>query len=86
LVFLRFIKETTNEIRLTFLRFSTGADVITQNKIKVEFTNAIGLARTPVAHTCSSVLELLSEYEYLTDFRKELNCILSSNIWVMDIV
>ncbi|XP_022178992.1 uncharacterized protein LOC111039706 [Myzus persicae] len=82
----KFIKETTNEIRLKFLRFSTGADVITHNYIKVEFTNVVGLARAPVAHTCSGVLELPSKYEYFADFRKELNSILASNIWVMDIL
>jgi len=68
------------------LRFSTGAGVITHNHIKIEFTNVVGLARAPVAHTCSGVLELPSKYEYFADFRKELNCILASNIWVMDIV
>jgi len=44
------------------------------------------LARAPVAHTCSGVLELPSKYEYFADFRKELNSILASNIWVMDIL
>jgi len=52
----------------------------------VEFTNVVGLARAPIAHTCSGVLELPSKYEYFADFRKELNCILASNIWVMDIL
>lgn len=85
-IFFRYIKETTDDFRLKFLRFATGADVITDNKITVEFINVVGLARAPVAHTCSGVLQLPSKYEYFADFRKEMNCLLSSNIWIMDIV
>lgn len=80
------MKETSDDIRIKLLRFTTGADVITDNKIKVEFINVIGFARVPVAHTCTGVLQLPTKYEYYTDFRKELNSLLSSNIWVMDIV
>lgn len=86
LFFLRFIKEASDDIRQKCLRFSTGADVITDNKIKVEFTNCTGLASTPVSHTCTGVLQLPSRYEYFSDFRKEFNSLLSSNIWVMDII
>lgn len=40
------------------LEFATGSDVICLNKIEFMFTAGDGLARCPVAHTGSQVLEL----------------------------
>ncbi|KAJ0005816.1 hypothetical protein NQD34_015710 [Periophthalmus magnuspinnatus] len=69
-----------------FLRFCTGSDVFTGKDITVSFTMINGLQRRPVAHTCGCYLELPVTYESYPDFRHEMNKILESNIWVMDIV
>lgn len=58
--------------------------MITDTKIKIQFTNTTGLLKTPIAHTCSSTLELPTEYESFIQFRSEMNNLLQSNIWVMN--
>jgi len=59
----KYIKETEEDNIINFLRFCTGADMITGTKIKILFNNTTGLLKTPIAHTCSSTLELPTEYE-----------------------
>lgn len=80
----KYVRECDKFTLEKFLRFCTGADLITDQKISVEFKNNCGFQRTPVAHTCSGVLELDISYENYPDFRSEVNSVLSSNIWVMD--
>ncbi|CAL9690847.1 unnamed protein product [Knipowitschia caucasica] len=73
-------------VRLSsFLRFCTGSDVFTGKNITVSFTEIKGFQRRPVAHTCGCYLELSVAYDSYPDFRYEMNCVLESNIWVMDI-
>jgi len=80
----KYLKETKEDNVINFLRFCTGADMITDTKIKIQFTNTTGLLKTPIAHTCSSTLELPTEYESFIQFRSEMNNLFQSNIWVMD--
>lgn len=80
----KYIREADKSTLEKFLRFCTGADLITDKKISIQFKNSTGIQRTPVAHTCSSVLELDVSYDNFPDFRSEINSVLSSNIWVMD--
>ncbi|MEQ2253251.1 hypothetical protein ILYODFUR_030203 [Ilyodon furcidens] len=68
------------------LRFGTGADVICVTKVEVIFTALEGLARRPVAHTCGSVLELPSTYNWYPELRVEMENLLTSNYDTMDIV
>ena len=66
------------EIR-RFLRFTTGSSVLLGSKISVIFNSLSGLARHPIAHTCSSILELPSTYLNFLDFEQEFKCVLSDN-------
>lgn len=67
------------------MRFCTGSDLPVHN-ITVTFTKTDGFARVPVAHTWSGLLQLPSTHENFVTFRNEMNNILISNVWVMDIV
>ncbi|KAJ8938807.1 hypothetical protein NQ314_011324 [Rhamnusium bicolor] len=80
----RFIKEADEKTRTGFFRFCTGSDLPIRN-IAVTFIGTLGIGRVPIAHTCTGLLELPEKYENFV-FRSELNNILSSNIWIMDII
>ncbi|KAK7138439.1 hypothetical protein R3I94_010191 [Phoxinus phoxinus] len=67
------------------LRFVTGSDVICVKDIQVIFTPLEGLSRRPIAHTCGPTLELPSTYNSYPDLRAEMEAILSSNFYAMDI-
>lgn len=85
--FLRqYIRELDEVPLRKMLRFVTGADVICVEHIKVIFTRWIGLARRPIAHTCGPTLELPSTYKDYPELRAEMENILSSNSFAMDIV
>lgn len=81
----KFIREADQRICTKFLRFITGADIITSS-INVNF-NSIqdGFSRSPVAHTCTNTLDLPLTYDSFIDLRCELTSLLSSNVWVMDL-
>ncbi|CAG9763590.1 unnamed protein product [Ceutorhynchus assimilis] len=65
----KYIKESDEKIRSSFLRFCTGSNLIT-NKIKVEFIESDGFARAPIGHTCTNLLQLPNSYENYVVFRK----------------
>lgn len=69
-----------------FLRFCTGSDLLTTKKISVDFTLQTGLQRRPVAHTCGCMLQLSKTYESFMELRSEVDNVLTSNVWVMDII
>lgn len=81
----KIIRESPEHVRQALLRYCTGADLST-SKIEIIFTNTVGVRRVPIAHTCTGTLELPSTYENYLSFRSEINSLLQSNIWVMDIV
>lgn len=81
----RYIKEADDKTRALFLRFCTGSNIVTSS-ITITFSKSSQFNRTPVGHVCGSLLELPYPYESFQDFRKEFNLILSSNVWVMDVV
>ena len=76
-----------DELR-TFLRFVTGSFVISVPSISVTFNSLDGLARRPIAHTCSAMLEISSMYVSLQEFMSEFRSILSDPYysWRMDSV
>ena len=76
-----------DELR-TFLRFVTGNFVISVPTISVTFNSLDGLARRPIAHTCSAMLEISSMYVSLQEFMSEFRSILSDPYysWRMDSV
>ena len=82
----RFVRELDENLLKRFLRFCTGSDLLLGKDIEVSFVNVTGLARRPVAHTCSCLLELPKTYENFPQFRSEFLSILNANVWVMDII
>ena len=88
---LKFLRESKLEMLKRFLRFTTATDMMLTDatgeylKIEVQLVEMKGLARRPIAHTCGRVLELALSYENFPQFRSEMNTVLDSNIWVMDI-
>ncbi len=69
-----------------FLRFVTGADVITVDKIEVNFVTLAGAARRPVARTCAPVLELPCSYENFCELCEDFQNILAAGEWQLDFV
>ena len=65
-----------DEVRL-FLRFTTDSSVCMSKHTEVRFNNLSGLARCPISHTCSCVLELPSSYKTFEDFAHEFQAVLS---------
>ena len=68
----------------------TGSDLLVKENIFVRLfkcdAHTSNFARSPVAHTCGCILELLDNYTELAELRGEFNGILKSAVWVMDIV
>lgn len=81
-----YIRECDSQRLSRFLRFCTGSDLFLNKTITIDFTNLQGALRRPVAHTCGCFLELSVYYDTYLDFRFEINKILESSVWVMDIV
>ena len=79
--FKRYLRGLDTERLMKVLRFLTGATVICVDKI----TSLDGFERRPIAHTCEPSLELPSTYRNFPEFRQEMNNILDSEFWEMDI-
>lgn len=73
-----FIRDLGDEDLLLFLRFMTGQDLMPQQPISVMFSRMEGVARRPIAHTCSNLLELSFCYETIQDFSREFKAVLRS--------
>ena len=70
-----------------FLRFVTGSSTLTCEGINVCFNSTQGLARRPIAHTCSCTVELPVTYVTYLEFLNEFRSILMSgddSTWIMD--
>lgn len=81
----RYLRGLDHERLRKVLRFLTGANVICVDKIDVTFTSLDGFERRPIAHTCAPSLELPSTYQNFADLRQEMNNIIDSEFWEMDI-
>ena len=68
----RFVREQDIATLKKFMQF----DLLLQDHIDVSFVNVTGIARRPVAHTCSCY----------PGFRTEFLADLNANVWVMDII
>lgn len=84
----KFIRESDEKILCNFLRFVTGSNMLIQGcSLKVSFAKEQNVnLRTPTSHTCSCQLVLPTTYDSLSDFKHEFTSVLSSSIWIMDIV
>lgn len=80
-------KMSSDDVRM-FLRFVTGSSVCGTENITVQFNALTGLARRPIAHTCSSLLELPCTYTSYLEFEREFKLVLSADrtsyTWIMD--
>ena len=85
----RYLKKYLGEIDLStlqlFLRFCTGSNLM-GNPIKIEFIDTSDFERRPQAHTCGCILKLPIGYHNYPDLRSDFNSVLTSSVWVMDIV
>ena len=62
---------------INFLWFTTWSDIISVDKITVDFVKIDGMQRRPIARTCGPVLELSSTYQNLCELREELQNVLT---------
>ena len=77
---------TCNEAA-NLLRFITGSSALVSQDIFVTFNKLSGLARRPIAHTCSCTLELPTSYSTYPEFSHEFTSILRSEFaWIMDAI
>ncbi|KAA0718503.1 hypothetical protein E1301_Tti013083 [Triplophysa tibetana] len=81
-----FLRQCDTKKQSLFLRFCTGSDLLIGKTITIDFTDLKGFERRPVAHTCGCFLRLSVHNDSYPDFRSEMNKILESNVWVMDIM
>lgn len=82
-----YLRECDSQRMSRFLRFCTGSDLILGKTITIYFTNLQGFKRRPVAHTYGCFLELSVNYDSYPDLNEsEMNKVLESNVWIMDIV
>lgn len=73
-----------NNLQL-FLRFCTGSDLL-DKAILIEFIETTDFLHRPQSHTCGCVLNLPIGYYSCPDFHSEFNSILTSSMWVMDVL
>ncbi|KAA0723155.1 hypothetical protein E1301_Tti005274 [Triplophysa tibetana] len=82
----KYIMELDDTTLKNFLRFCTGADLLTGNRITVNFIETSDFQCRPQAHTCGCYLMLPLNYQNYPDLRSDFNAVLNSSVWVMDIV
>ena len=75
--FKEFVLSLSSEQLEALLLFVT-ASVQQPERITVAFTNATGIQREPVSHTCVNLIELPIGYSSFQEFRRELHAILNS--------
>ena len=77
----------SRELRL-LMRFITGSCVCSTSCIEISFNSLSGLARRPIAHTCSCMLEVPTTYINYDDFTKDFQAIINETdenfAWRMD--
>lgn len=81
----RYIEEGSEDARSRFVRYCTGADIITDMEISIEFDHSDIFASGPLVNTCSGILSLPSNYATYADFQAEMNYLLFFEDWIMDL-
>lgn len=65
----------------------SGSDLMTVEQIQVRFVAwESKFTRRPISHTCGCVLEVPHSYSSFVELREEFDLVLTSGVWVMDIV
>ena len=80
----RYVRSLNADILGRFLRFATGSDVITVDRIDVDLNALTGLSRRIISHTCIPCLHMPTTYSSYTEFRSEFNGILTGNQLTME--
>ena len=66
----KYIRTLDSALLRKFLRFWTGADVLSCDALNVTFSALDGFQRRPIAHTCGQVLEVPVTYDSFVDFKR----------------
>ena len=83
----RYIKSLGESQLSGLLQFVTGCNIITVDEICVTFTEAVGISRCIVAHTCGPLLELPSTFQTYNELSEEFSKILANVFaWSFEIV
>ncbi|XP_028398699.1 uncharacterized protein LOC114522251 [Dendronephthya gigantea] len=83
----RYIKSLGESQLSGLLQFVTGCNIITVDEICVTFTDAVGISRRIVAHTCGPLLELPSTFQTYNELSEEFSKILANVFaWSFEIV
>ena len=84
---LQFVGNMSNREVRHFLRYVTGSSALVVDEIRIVFNGLTGIARRPIAHTCSCTLELPVSYNTYLEFSQEFSAILNSELsWIMDAI
>ena len=76
----QFIGNMSVEQARGFMRFVSGSTSCMTNQLEVQFNTLSGLSRRPIAHTCSSIIDVPSTYDSYPEFEKEFNLILTNKL------
>lgn len=71
----RFIRSIEGNIGC-FLQFTTGSNIVVCDKISIMFNKLEGVARRPIARTCTPVLEIPSTYQSYNELAEEFSNVL----------
>ena len=75
----QYIRSLDEPFLRNFLEYCTGSDVILVDKLTI--------ARRPIVHTCTPMMEIPSSYASYCEFRKEMQNILNAcDNWEIDII
>jgi hypothetical protein len=75
----RFVNSLNRELLERFLHYVTGTNLLSTQSITVIFSNASGLARRPIVHTCANTLELSTQYDAFSEFHSEFISVLNDD-------
>ena len=76
----RFVKNLSPENLKKFLKLCTGADIITVERIGVDFNSMIGLQRRPVFRTCGAIIEVPNTYSCFSELAEEFQNIINGSM------
>ena len=83
----QYIREMDQVQLLKFLRFATGANIVSCiTIISINFIKVEGFQRQLVAHTCGPLLELPNSHMNFCELREQFQQVLSGNSWSFDAI
>lgn len=83
----KFIRSLDGPALGTFLKFTTGSDLMPEESLVVSYTSSDGFTRRPIAHTCGQHLEVPSTYQSFGELSEEFTFLLrDKGAWTFNIV